>query len=405
MLRPLEFKEYKENTKEELDNRVRIIKKHLNLKNVKYTEQYNIKKDYYVFLYFFMGDIIEVDNETLKEILKLFQEKKIIKENNQHYSKKPKRIAKFLNILPKNLNFFDFDSVYQKDHMENIDKYKLPLYKIMKENKYALLNILKSHSLFYTHEDINYFLTHDRFPFLNYDHLKENLKKYHGQEKEKYYKIYKDFEEDAQLYLLGRNEIIITKEPENYIIYSKQPYKGEIEEKNMKLSYIKNLDKKANNSEILFLENMSNKELINLELKDSILKPSEEDIYHYGYYNNGLYKCSQELEKEENLNINKDLIKIEILPDYEKFYTVLINVNGEFIELNYFYIPDDKEFILEALLEKLWQKGYFLSNFGKGVYLNENIILNTELRTPEWLTSYDRVSFDELIKKINNLNK
>lgn len=405
MLKPLEFKEYKENTKEELDNRVIIIKKYLNLKNVRYTKQYNIKRKYYIYLYYFMGEIIEVEKEKLQEILKLVVKNDLILENKQHFSNKPLRIIKFLNIFPENNNYFNFQDLYHKDQMENIDKYKLPLYKVMKENKYALLNLLKSHFLNYTDEDINYFLVHDRFPFLNYQHLKDNLKKYHGQEKEKYYKIFKNFEEDAHVYLLGRHEVIVTQEPEGYNVYTKEPYRGENEEKNMRNLYINKLDNQVSNNLQLFLDNMSNKEIINLEIKNNTAEASKDKNYHFGYYGNGIYKCPQEFEKEENISIDKNLLEIEILPDYEKFYSILLKINETLIELDYFYIPDDKEFILEALLEKLWQRGYFLSDFGKAVYINEKEILNTELRTPKWLTSYDKESFEELIKKINNLNK
>lgn len=406
MLKPLEFKEFIIKEQIQLNNRKKVIEKELNLKNVKYTSQYNDEKGYYIYLYYYMEEIIMLEKDKLNYILSLLNEKKEINDENDklYKSKNPRRIINFLDIYPENFNYFKFDTIYDKEHMERIDKYQLPLYKVMKENKYALLKILKTHSLNYDHDDINHFLLHDRIPFINYEDLKKNLTKFYNIKKEEYHKIFKKNHEEACLYLMARNEVIITEEPMGFNVYSKEPYRGENEENLMRSLYITKIDNQVKNNRNFFLDNMSNKEIINLVIdKNKIAKTSEKNIYHHGYYDNGIYKCEKELDKEK-IKIDDKLIKIEIVLDYENFYNILIKIGKENIDLDYFYIPEDKEFILSSILEKLWEKGYFLSQFGKAIYLNEDKILESELRIPKWLISNNKKDFENLIKKINNLN-
>lgn len=453
--RPLEFKEYRNYNGDLLKLRNKMIEKVLGLKNINCDYRYDTDKKQFTYLYSQNNEIIFLEKEKLLEILKninlldngdtFFSDSDELEKFNRyhnrdgkfnlrdvgglkvhrgkelkikehlddyHHSKNPTRIIKFLDVSPKAFHFFPWQDIYHKENMQRIDKYKLPLYKVMKENKFALLNILRNHCLNYTPEDINHFLLHDRIPFINYEELKENLTKYYGEEKKKYYKIFKKDEEDALLYPLGRDSIVITREPMGFNVYSHEPYIGPVEEAQMRNKYFDKFNSLVKNNDQIPLDAMTNKEILNLEIIDDEAHQNPEvpnslnqqDNYHWGYFDNGIYKSHQGHEKVKPLKIKSDLIEIEILPEDENFHSIVIDVCKEKLYIDYFYIPEDKEFIIKTLLEKMWERGYFLTHFGKAVYQNEGKILTHQLVLPEWLSCYDKEEFNRLVKKINTLN-
>ena len=50
--------------------------------------------------------------------------------------------------------------------------------------------------------------------------------------------------------------------------------------------------------------------------------------------------------------------------------------------------------MFKLLLEKMWEKGEFMTDFGKSVYKNEDIILEDTLKIPEWLNSNNEEDFN-----------
>ena len=460
----LQIKEYRNYNQELLLIRQKLIEKILGLKNVNYYHKKDIKKGMNIYIFFQMGEIIYLEKEKITDILtsinklenddiffsdnyeleiynrsnfsktkdiegvKVIKDKnkniKIEKElKNKYLSQNPKMITTFLNLFPTvKGKFFEYNDVYDRENMERIDKYQVPLYKVFRENKFALLNILKNHKLNYCPDDINHFLLHDRIPFINYDELKESLGKYYDTKKEPYHKIFKKDKEDTCLYLMGRNEVIVVEDPEGHNIYSKSPLVDKEEELLMRQNYINKFDKIVENNKEIHLDIMSNKDILNIEINNNRayvnpINPKDMDKknnYHRGYYDNGIYECEEDIMSnkendrhdigEEKLKtVDSKLIGIEIMLDYDDFYNVIIEIETKIIELMYFHIPKDKEFILKANIEKLWEKGHFLSPFGKAVYSNDNVILEKELSKPEWLKSSDKHEFDRLIKYISTI--
>ena len=55
--------------------------------------------------------------------------------------------------------------------------------------------------------------------------------------------------------------------------------------------------------------------------------------------------------------------------------------------------------MFKLLLEKMWEKGEFMTDFGKSVYKNEDIILEDTLKIPEWLNSNNEEDFNELMSE------
>ena len=459
--KPCEFKQFDIYNPKMMFMRKKILEKKLDLEDIKCFVKKDLKENSYIYLYYHNHNAILLYEKDFDEIIKIFNELdnkddyfsdnihlekynkflnrdkdfkiknisditvlyhhsmsddkeppalseareiKIVEKSddlnlvrelkNHHYSPNPKRILNFIPIFPVNLNFFKHDNIYEKEILEDIDNLKLPHYKLYNENKYALLKVLKSQFLNHSLENMNYYLLHDAVPFVNYEHLKNNLTKYYSEEKENYKTVCKKSLNESCLYLLGSDEVIITKEPKCYNIYTK----SDEEEENMRKRYISKFDKMAQNNHQIDLENLNNYDIINYSLEGNEAVKKDEK-YQHGFYSNGIYKAVQGYEKEKFDKIDKDLIEIEIENNYKNFYNVEIKIGNEILDLNYFYIPKDREFIFKIYLINLWEKGIFLTDFGKAVYKNENVILPKTVKIPEWLSSNNTEDFDKLMTR------
>lgn len=442
----LEFIFFNKPSREKMKIKKILVKKILELDNVIIFYKHNIIKDYYIYSFYSLEKLIYTTKENYLKLLKafdsienddIFYSDNLVLENynnyhniakkfkskninnvrlvkdknltlvdnlkNHHYSKNPSRTEKFLGLDRKFLNFFNYIDIHQKVNLENIEKEKLPHYRLIKKDKYNLLDILANHSLNFNLEEINYYLLHDSIPFINYESLKNHLEKYHNKEKNTYYTKFEKDSEAACKYLLAKNNVIILEEKNGFNVYTKE-----------KIEDVKNLDegvknyiekiKAVDNDFLIPYNNMSNKDLINIEFLHDKISISKNKKYHHGFYSNGIYKSSLNIDKEEIKDIDKEKIEIKILDELEKdFYTILIKVNRETIELNYFYIPMDKLILTRNMIEKMWKRGCFLKHFGKANYLNTDTILESQLIVPEWLYSDDLKSFRKLTKIISNI--
>ena len=430
----------------------KLIKEVLELEEVFSYVKKNHIKDYYIYLFYNRegiiytskeilmniikdldrienDDIIYSDNEKLYEYNNIVNNKKIktkdikslklvndksleITENidHLHHSKLPDRIYNFLSIEPIFINFFPHKDSYEKNNLEMIDKGQLPHYKLLHTNKYSLLNILVNHCLNFTPEEIHYYMLNNKLPFINYVSLKSDLKDYYNSEKNLTYNFFKEDEPSACNYLLGRDHIILLKENNGYNVYSKEPEDLE-EEKNMRKKYIEKINK-LEKGYLVDYNNLSNKELINLEFFDSDIYSKEGfqnyhymDNYHYGFFNNGIYKSAADKNSLNSLNIDPYYFTVKLLEEeMENYYTILLKTFKETIELNYFYIPKEQTVLMENLIIKLWKKGYLLTHFGKAVYNNEKEIIENVLVVPEWFHSENLESYKKLLKIISKIN-
>ena len=195
------------------------------------------------------------------------------------------------------------------------------------------------------------------------------------------------------------------KKREGYEVYSKKEHQEKLEPDIIRYNFMKKFDKLVENGHEVDLDNMTNKEIINLEIvDDQICSDDEEKFFHTGFYDNGVYTAHKNKITLKKLpRIDSKILDINFYLEEDDFYTIIIKINKISIELNDFYIPTDKEFLLNSKIEQIWEKGCFLSSFGKAVYINEGKILERELKVPEWLFSDDKISFNKLIKKINTI--
>lgn len=449
----LEFKFFRIPNKDNLTIYKKLFCKILGVKDIIIYYKKNLKEDYYIYSFYKEDKLIYTDKDTYVNIIEninklesddifysdskslekyndyqnlnrarkvkdlnglvLIKDRKLAIEENidhMHYSQNPDRIFKFLNTEPKFINFFPHSDVDTKLNLENIDNKKLPHYNLIHDDKYKLLNILGNHNLNFSPEDINYYLLNNKLPFSSYSELREHLKKYYSTPKDVYYSTFKKDSEDAHNYLLGRDRVMVLEEPVGYNVYTNEPIDLE-EEKNMKAKYLEKIKEKEN-SPMVVDTIMTNKELINLEVVDNKFYNPEidfknylyKDKYHYGFYSNGIYKGSLNIDKEKSKAIDPEDMSLEILEDTDDFYTILISSGRETIELDFFYIPKDKIVFTENMIIKLWRLGYFLTAFGKAVYKNENRVLESELTVPEWFYSQDKDSYKKLTKIISKIN-
>ena len=94
---------------------------------------------------------------------------------------------------------------------------------------------------------------------------------------------------------------------------------------------------------------------------------------------------------------------IRLIEKINNYYSISIKLNNINIILNRdFYIPRNiNEF--DRGLEKLMEKGYFLTDFGLARYLSFEGVLKEDLILPSWLVSKDETEFNLLIDFFSEL--
>ena len=94
---------------------------------------------------------------------------------------------------------------------------------------------------------------------------------------------------------------------------------------------------------------------------------------------------------------------IQLIEKIDNYYSISIKLNNLNIILNRdFYIPGSiNEF--QSGLQKLMEKGYFLTDFGLARYLSFGDIVREDLILPSWLVSNDEFEFNLLIDFFSEL--
>ena len=76
-------------------------------------------------------------------------------------------------------------------------------------------------------------------------------------------------------------------------------------------------------------------------------------------------------------------VEFDLIEKIKNYYSILINFRDENIVLKLeVYIDDDKNW--DVLLQKLWKKGYFLSDYGLQRYIESGILESKDIKSPDW---------------------
>ena len=156
-------------------------------------------------------------------------------------------------------------------------------------------------------------------------------------------------------------------------------------------------------------------ELINIQIfdrvpyteKDDSNIPSPDILENRGI---NMYNISGDilnLRTEKFPKFNRDKVNlsldfsIDLIEKIDTYYTPVIKIEDTKIIINKdFYIPTDSEKARKGFA-KMFEKGYFLTDFGLERYINTGEISKKDIKIPEWFKSQDEEEFKNLLNFIS----
>ena len=324
------------------------------------------------------------------------------------------------NIMVKDYksNFFSISSKLDRENIKRLKNSELlvyPYYNNSIKSKYIMINSLLQVNIknnLSTCNPKNILKNLENFNFI------ETLNFISSQEIMKFrplvnfnYQIFEDIEEAVCFNIyLGSNGVdgLMIKEKKIYIIcYENEKIEipSDFDKETFRHAIIYQL-KKQTNIEIDY-EKYKIHELVNaynhygvLIFEDHKTKFNPVNKLHLPleYFQNkglGMYNLEKDVSgflkgiSKKKVYFNRSSIKIiepvefNLIEKIKNYYTLLINFKDENIVLKFeVYINDDKNW--DNLLQKLWKKGYFLSEYGLQRYIDSGIIESKDIKSPDW---------------------
>lgn len=365
----LEFRDYSMNEEQIIS----IVSNYLKLDDLNYVIKNKGNKQY-IYCFYYNGDVLKLNEKDYNNIINKIRVNESIENNKLNHlvsSIMPDIIQSIMQIKPINDNCFHYR---HKENIEQIENYELPKHRLMKEDKFNLVNMIMNTDFDLSTYEINDCLVHNQMPYSNYKKLQDNLALYYENiNKENIHKYVYDNEEDACLDVIesihkNYSTPLLLKEADKHIVYSKTPLKHE--------------DMRTNK---------------NIRAYD-FLNPEEDDTDKHHCFH--LFKDDK--IKKTKINITEK-IKIHINYTIQNYVNIQIYYEGKKLEIDNFYLNDDEEMFLEKVIEKAWSRGVFLNSFGKEYYKDKHIILKESLCVPEWFSSTNGQEFQKLINRIEDL--
>ena len=383
-MKKLEFRDY--SLSDNIDQKIGVISEYLKLNDIKYVVKEKGEQQY-IYCIYYNDKILEIEDEDYDQLLEKIKQfdhlnEKVDTTDMVVFSLSPQIVKSIMSILPlpnaANDNYFHDR---HKENIKQIEQYKLPRCRLMKEDKFALADIIVNNDIDLSPPEINDCLVHNQMPYGNYGKLKDSLEMYyenideHGNTEQYEY----NDEEDACMDVI---ESMAKKHPsplllhqgDSYIVHSKLP----LEHRDMRNHFC--------NEDIL----PSAFNLLNSCPEDK----HKHHCFHLFERRNGLQKTIIDI---------KDTVKIDIKFKTERMANIKLAYNMKHVLIEDFYISADDEIFLYKAIEKLWNKGFFLTNFGKEYYKNDGKILIETICVPEWFESRNKDQFEALMVKIGKL--
>ena len=324
---------------------------------------------------------------------------------------------------PGDSNFFITDKYKQ---IENIEKRKLPTYKLHREDKFKLFDIMKNKdNLLINDTQLDNILRNDEILFSSYKELKVDLEKFYSKNKQDYHvKIFKTLK-DSFCFLIQLNDkkirSFIIQENNEFLVYyneileiesSKDFCKEFLANKLKEKNKYKDIDNFTLEEMIItYLFDRLPSDIDNKEFKlvDGYGEPySIEDINKLNNYIINNCNDNYEILLDNCCSLNRKDKNINIIVDIElKFYTnniisicIILDKKNYCIADN-FYIVEKELDKFNYYMNLMWKKGYFLNDYGYNYYLNFGSIPEDTVITPWWFKSNNIYEFRELLKFIS----
>jgi hypothetical protein len=339
-----------------------------------------------------------------------------LKEKTYHSDKD---LNQYLDLKEED-NFYHYKDIEDIKNINKIENNNLPEHKLMRENKFALMDILHRDLIPWKVEDINYYLSNNSMPFCNQGDLKIKSNQFY-QHKERFQKTFFTDETEAFCaYLNARmaeQKVVMIEQKEQYILCHKDDLVNDNDLSKCKSNIFKLLISQGVTitDEI---KNLTLKELIGGYYKGMIMKEKDkpyfydkdnkplplhivhnQDKHHMSYYHNGIMKGLLEDKNYPIIHKDSDMVIILTPVDMSGYCQIILKDDNKKVILHDdFYCPDGKINTCQNKLNKLFKMGFFLTPFGNDYYHKYNLIDERELTVPKWMKNLNAKQSKELIK-------
>lgn len=327
-------------------------------------------------------------------------------------------LNKYLDLKEKN-GFYEYKDMEDIKNILRIENNFLPGHKLLKTDKFLLLQLNLYHNLVRKIPEYNKILADNELLFSDKNMLKEMSQLFYRQA-EKHDKTIFDNEESAICFFLSLKlknfEAILVSEKDQWIVYHKDSI-DTLDDSSCKEEIIKILQKKELDTS--HLGKLSLKELANLFIHDGELILSDEKnivyldhndknlplhiivnsgLHHHGYYDNGIWKGVTKKEDYE-----------PVLPKLVNFtFSSIDNINHVEVTVNCddrkkiiddcFYLPVQYYDTMNSQLKKLFTYGLMLDSFAIVKWQKEKELDIDSVIMPSWITDVSKEKEKELFK-------
>ena len=182
---------------------------------------------------------------------------------------------------------------------------------------------------------------------------------------------------------------------------------------NINREYISEILRNLTSDDFIF-EDYTLKDLVNMQIRYRIPYPEESDtIIDYDMVENkgmNMYNLTGKITdfsigkfpkfNRDNINLSLDF-EVELIEKIDTYYSPIITIDGtKFMIDKDFYFPYDIKKIRIGF-DKMFTKGYFLTDFGLMRYINTGEISKRDICIPGWLKSDNDIEFKILLNFIS----
>ena len=347
----------------------------------------------------------DIDKETKKDINK----KDITSDCD---------LNKYLNIKEKD-GYYQYNDLEDIKNILRVENNLLPTHKLLKTDKFMLLDINNETGLFNNIKDHNESLANNELVYSDNDMLKDKSKLFYSQAQKHHKSIFSDQEEAVCCFLsfkLNGKEAIMVSEKDQWIVFHKDKVDtlNETDCREKLLTILKNKSIDIENLTTLTLKQLANLFIHNNELilsdADNIIFLDENDknlplhiinnsgMHHHGYYDNGIWEGM--IKDKKNSMTIPDLVNFTFSQiDNEDHVEVTVEYDGRRVMISdHFYVPANYYDMMNKQLRKLFMYGLMTTYHDNIKWKKENIMNIENIHMPEWIKDVSVDKEKELFK-------
>jgi len=345
-------------------------------------------------------------------------DKKTQKDLNKKEIISTRDLNKYLDLKEED-NFYQYQDLEDIKNILRIENNLLPSHKLLKTDKFLLLQINQEGKIMKNITEHNEALANNELLYSDNNMLNGKSKLFYSQAQKHDKSIFNDQEKAICLFLsfkLQDMEAILVSEKEQWVVYHRENINN-LKDFDCHEEIIKILKERDIATDKL--NNLSLKELSNLFIHNNELILSNENniiyldnngknlplhiiinsgLHHHGYYNNGIWKSI--IDKEDYSPVLPDLVNFSFSQiDNEDHVEVSVEYDGrKRVISDFFYLPAKYYDMMNSQLKKIFSYGLMIKPFDIVRWHKEKKLDIETIFMPTWISNVPSKKERELFK-------